>query len=114
MAAFSLLSLLFKASATAPATRNVAGNPSRLILAQQLGRRLPSRLILKIDVSQFLAVAVGHDKASFQYLDGPRWREAAGGGRCLDKEPGLLRQKQLRLEIRSRKGRAQLCPHTPQ
>jgi hypothetical protein len=35
-----------------------------------------ARLVLKIDVSQFLPGAVGHDKAGVQFIDGPGRREA--------------------------------------
>jgi hypothetical protein len=48
-------------------------------MREQLGCGLPTRLILEIDASQFLPGTVLHDKAGFQFIDGPRRREAAGG-----------------------------------
>ena len=57
---------------------DIAGDPSRLILAEQLGCRSAPRLILEIDVSELLAVVVAHDKAGVvEFLDRPRRREAA-------------------------------------
>jgi hypothetical protein len=37
------------------------------------------RLILEIDIGELLTVVVAHDKAGFQFVDGPRRREAAHG-----------------------------------
>jgi hypothetical protein len=51
----------------------------RLILAEQLGRRPPPRLILEIDIGKLLSVTVAHDEAGVVvFLDSPGWREAAG------------------------------------
>jgi hypothetical protein len=52
-------------------------DPSRLVLAKQLGRRSPARLILEINVSELLPAVVAHDKAGIQFLDGPGRPEAA-------------------------------------
>jgi hypothetical protein len=46
-----------------------------------VGRRSSPRLILEIDIRKLLSVAVAHDKASVQFFDGSRRREAAGGHR---------------------------------
>jgi len=46
-------------------------------LLKQLGCRSPARLILEIDMRQLFAGAVRHDKAGVQFLDSPRWQEAA-------------------------------------
>ena len=51
---------------------------SRLVARQLLGSRAPARLILEIDIGEFLAVAVAHDKAGVQFLGSPRRPEAAG------------------------------------
>jgi len=40
----------------------IATNPPRLILAEQLGCRSPPRLVLEIDVGERLSVVVAHDK----------------------------------------------------
>jgi len=58
---------------------NVTTNPPRLVFGEQLGRRSPAGLILEIDIRKLLAGAVPHHKASVQFFDGPRRREAAGG-----------------------------------
>jgi hypothetical protein len=47
----------------------------RLIFAEQLGCRASPRPILEIDIGKLLTVAVAHDKAGVQFLDGPRRRE---------------------------------------
>jgi hypothetical protein len=44
-----------------------------------LAERAP-RLILEIDTGKLLPIVVAHDKAGFQFLDGPGGREAAGVG----------------------------------
>src|SRR5438094_540450 len=41
---------------------DIGRDPSRLILAEQLGRRAPPGLILEIDITQFLPGVVPHDK----------------------------------------------------
>ena len=50
-------------------------------LAQSVGLLLsddsPSRLILKINASELLAVVIAHDEARFLFFDRPRRREAA-------------------------------------
>jgi hypothetical protein len=56
-----------------------SGNPSRLILAEQLCGRSPARLLLEIDIGELLSVVVAHDKAGAQLLDRPERREAAFG-----------------------------------
>jgi hypothetical protein len=50
-------------------------NPPRPILAEQLGRRSPARLIR--DIGKLLAVVGGDDKEGGLFLEGPRRREAA-------------------------------------
>jgi hypothetical protein len=52
-------------------------DPSRLVLAKQLGRRSPARLVLEINVSELLPAVVAHDKAGIQFLDGPGRPEAS-------------------------------------
>jgi hypothetical protein len=42
---------------------DIAGDPSRLILAEQLGGRAPPRLILEIDIRKRLSTVIAHDKA---------------------------------------------------
>jgi hypothetical protein len=59
---------------------DIHSNPSRLILAEQLGCGSSARLIFVIDIGELLAVVVTHDKAGVQFLDRPRRREAA---RCI-------------------------------
>ncbi len=54
----------------------------RLILREQLGCRSPADLLLEVDIRELLAAVVFHDKARFQFLDGPGRREAAGDGYC--------------------------------
>ena len=56
---------------------DIAGNPSRLILAEQLGCRAAARLILEIDIRQLLPGAVRHDEGRTNVLDSPGRREAA-------------------------------------
>jgi hypothetical protein len=51
---------------------DVHGNPSRLILAEQLGCRASSRLILVIDVGKLLSVVVAHHEADRLPLDRPK------------------------------------------
>ena len=55
-------------------------DPSRLIFGEQLRRRSPPRLILEIDIGELLPGAVRHDEGATNILDGPKRREAAGGG----------------------------------
>ena len=50
----------------------------RFIFGEQLGRRSPSRLILKIDIGEHLAVVVTHRECGSAFLDSPRRREASG------------------------------------
>jgi hypothetical protein len=62
---------------------NIRCDPSRLILAEQLGCGSPTRLILEIDMGELLPGAVRHDECptlnvSANVLDRPRRREAAG------------------------------------
>jgi hypothetical protein len=52
-------------------------NPSRLILAEQLGGRSPARLILEIDIGERLPGGVANGVGLLVFLDGPRRREAA-------------------------------------
>jgi len=47
------------------------------ILAEQLGRRPPARLILEIDVGKLPAVAVAHREPRLLFLDSPGRQEAA-------------------------------------
>ena len=56
-----------------------SGNPP--CLRDQLSRRSPPRLILEIDISELLAVAVFDDRTGVQFLDSP-WRQEAAGGRA--------------------------------
>jgi hypothetical protein len=53
------------------------GDPSRLVFGEQLGCRSAAWLVLEIDKRQLLPGVVFHDKTGFQFLDRPRWREAA-------------------------------------
>jgi hypothetical protein len=48
---------------------NVSRNPSRLILAEQLGRRSSPWRFLEIDIRELLAAVIAHDKAGLQFLD---------------------------------------------
>jgi hypothetical protein len=61
---------------------------SKLRAAAMRPFRLPARLILEINVAQFLPGTVSHDKAGGLFLDGPRWREAAFGHVSLSKNGG--------------------------
>ena len=44
---------------------DVRRDPPRLVFGEQFGRRLPSGLLLEIDIRQLLPGVVDHDKASF-------------------------------------------------
>jgi hypothetical protein len=57
---------------------DIRSNPSRLIFAEQLGRRAPPRLTLIINVAQRLTVGVTDNEAVRRDFDSPRRREAAG------------------------------------
>jgi hypothetical protein len=50
-------------------------NPSRLIFAVQLRRRSSPRLILEIDIREWLPVVVADDEAGVQLLEGPSFTE---------------------------------------
>ena len=52
--------------------RNVHRDPSRLILAEQLGGRASPRLILEIDIGKLLPGAVRHDESSAAQGGGQR------------------------------------------
>jgi hypothetical protein len=56
-------------------------DPPRLILGEQLDRRSPAGLFLKIDIRELLPVAVPHDEASVVEFFNPT--RAAGSGRRL-------------------------------
>jgi hypothetical protein len=47
--------------------------------ATKLSFSSPARLILEIDITQFLPGVVYHDKAGVQFLDGPGRRLISGG-----------------------------------
>src|SRR5262249_52464958 len=55
----------------------VRRDPPRLILAQQFGRRLPTRLTLIIDVCNLLTVSVPHDETVRGYFGRPGCGKAA-------------------------------------
>jgi len=69
---------------------DVHGNPSRLILAEQLGGRASAGLILEIDIGKLLSVAVADNEAGGLLFSGPRWRETAGGHGLLSELGGTL------------------------
>ena len=60
--------------------RYIRRDPPGLVAGEQLRRRAPPRLLLKIDVSQRLPVGVADDIAGLSLLDRPGRREAAGHG----------------------------------
>jgi hypothetical protein len=57
---------------------DVGGDTPRLVTGEQLARRPATGLILAIDEGQCLPVGVADDEARGGFLDGPRWRKAAG------------------------------------
>jgi hypothetical protein len=62
--------------------RDIRRNPAGLVLRQQVRRRSPSWLFLKIDVGQRLLVVVTHDEAGVVCLvDSSRAAESGGAGR---------------------------------
>jgi hypothetical protein len=61
----------------------------RLVFGEQFGCRSPAGLILEIDVGQLLPGDVFHDKASFQFINKPGRRKAAGGMR-LSSNQGII------------------------
>jgi hypothetical protein len=57
--------------------QGIRRNAPRLIFGEQLGRRLPARLILEIAIGERLTVVVAHDKADWLLLDRSGRRQAA-------------------------------------
>jgi hypothetical protein len=58
-------------------------NPPGLPFGEELGARSPAGFMLDIDVGEFLAVSVFHDKAGVQLFDRSGLRKAAGGHESL-------------------------------
>jgi hypothetical protein len=86
------LQCLFRATAyavTPVKLCHVGSNASRLILAEQLRRRPPPRLILEIDIGKRLPGAVTDFEGRTDVLDGPRRRETADAGHWLENFDGL-------------------------
>ena len=48
--------------------RDIRRNPSRLIFAEQLGRRSPPRLIFKINIRKLLSVVIAGDEAGVLFF----------------------------------------------
>jgi hypothetical protein len=48
------------------------------IKARPLAADRRTWLIFEIDVGKLLSIVIAHDEAGFLFLDGPRWRNAAG------------------------------------
>ena len=56
--------------------RDVRRNPPSFVPSEHIGRSLPSRLILEIEVGEFASVEVFDDEASLRFFDGPGRGEA--------------------------------------
>jgi len=54
------------------------GHPSRLVPAQQIGRRPPLWFIVEIEIAKRHSALIADDEACVvMVFDGPGWREAA-------------------------------------